>query len=92
MGNHRTRVVALGLWALVVWAIVGAVLTRGVLSVSRAADVVAASALCPPACPAGATPTWVAIVVLSAWVLLAVGGAVALVLLVGRHLLDSRDS
>ncbi len=41
-------------------------------------EVVAASALCPPACPAVDAPTWLAEVVFAGWVLLAVGSLVAL--------------
>lgn len=89
MRSRRTTIAALGLWALAVWSFGGAVLTREVLVTSRAVDVVAASPLCPPACPGAAAPSWVVLAVMAAWVLMAVGATVALVILLGRRLLDT---
>ena len=88
MHTNRTTIVALGLWTLAVWAFAGAALTREVLVLGRAADVVAASPLCPPTCPAAAAPSWVAVVVMAAWVLVAVGSVVALTIVVARRVLD----
>ena len=75
------------LWTLSVWSVGGAVLTQDVLAATRAADIVAASALCPPACPVGPASSWLAISVMAAWVLVAVGSLVALAILVARRLL-----
>lgn len=85
MGSTRATAV-IGLWTTTVWGFAGVALTREVVSTSRAADVVAASPLCSTACPAlGAGPTWVAVAVLSAWGIIALGSLVALVvLLVGQ--------
>lgn len=92
MGSRRTTIVALGLWALAVWSVGGVVLTREVLVASRAADVVAASPLCPPVCPGGAAPSWLALAVMAAWVLIAVGSTVALVILLSRRALGPDDT
>lgn len=91
MGSSRTTIATLGLWTLAVWALAGAALTREVLVVSRAADVVAASPLCPPACPVVTAPSWVAVLVMAAWVLIAVGSAVALVIMLGRRVVDAGE-
>ena len=82
----------LGLWALAVWAVSGIALTREVLAASRAADVVAASSLCPPACPTGAAPSWLAVAVMVGWVLVAVGSLLALAIVAGRRLLGPGES
>ncbi len=91
MRIDRTTLASLGLRALAVWALAGAALTREVLVASRAADVVAASPLCPPACPAGAAPSWLAVVVMVAWVVLAVGSAVTLAVVAVRRLRRSDE-
>lgn len=76
-------IVAIGLWATTIWGFAGVVLTREVVAGSRAADVIAASPLCVEGCPplAGGGSTWVAVAVLSAWIVVALGSLAALVVL-----------